>query len=121
MRLSLAIYLDDCASSKTLVVLLHNAGHHVVTPGDAGITGMDDEVHLHYASQNNLVLLTLDADDFAALHAENPQHSGIFAIYQDNNPNRVMSFGDIVRSIKNLESSEIKISGGFHILNAWQY
>ena len=34
-----------------------------------------------------------------------PRHSGIFAVYQDNDPSRDMSNADIVRAIRNLEEA----------------
>jgi hypothetical protein len=97
------------------------AGHRVVTPADAGTSGLEDTVHFHYAADHSLVVLTRDADDFAALHATEPHHSGILVVYQDNDPTRDMSYADIVRSIHNLEQAGLPVAGEFHVLNAWRY
>jgi hypothetical protein len=119
--LSLRIYLDDCAYAKQLVGLLQKAGHDVLTPVDADTAGMADDVHLRFAAQEGRVLLTKNPDDFAQLHAGDSQHAGILAIYQDNDPSRDMSYGEIVRAIANLESAGVPIAGSFHVLNAWRY
>lgn len=115
------IYLDDCAYDKELVRRLQAAGHHVVTPAEAGITGRDDEVHFRYAVAQGLVLITKNPDDFLALHDKDPKHPGILLIYQDNNPDRDMSYGDIVRAIANLENAGIALPGTVQVLNAWRY
>jgi predicted nuclease of predicted toxin-antitoxin system len=119
--LSQKIYLDDCAYAKELVRLLEGAGHAVVTPSQAEITGRDDFVHFNYAKENGLILLTKNPDDFIELHQMFPQHSGLLVIYQDNDPNRDMDFGEIVRAIHNLEQAEVAFVGTCHVLNAWRY
>jgi predicted nuclease of predicted toxin-antitoxin system len=103
--LSLNIYLDECAYAKQLVTLLQAAGQQVVTPADAETSGMDDEVHFRFAAEHGLVLITRDADDFAEIHKECQEHAGILAIHQDNNPDRDMSYADIVRAVGNLENA----------------
>jgi len=119
--LSLKIYLDDCAYAKSLVTLLRTAGHEVVTPADAGTSGKADEIHFQHAEEHGLILLTRNPDDFAALHEANPEHPGILAVYQDNDPDRDMSYGDIVRALANLENAGIPLEKSFHVLNAWRY
>lgn len=119
--MSLKIYLDDCAYAKTLVVLLRAAGHEVVTPADAGLTGRDDDVHFQHAAAQGLVLLTRNPRDFELLHRANPSHAGVLAVYQDNDPDRDMSYAEIVRAIANLEGSGLPVAGSFHVLNAWRY
>jgi predicted nuclease of predicted toxin-antitoxin system len=115
------IYLDDCAYDRELVRHLRSAGHEVVTPAQAGLTGRADENPFAYAADNGLVLLTKNPDDFAELHAETPSHPGILAIYQDNDPDRDMNYADVVRAIANLETASVPFQGTFHILNAWRY
>jgi hypothetical protein len=121
MPLSLNLYLDDCAYAKQLATLRSAAGHRVVTPADAGTSGMADDIHLQYAAQQVLTLITRDCDDFAALHQANSRHGGILAIYQDNDPARDMTYGEIVRAIANLENAGVAFAGMYHILNAWRY
>ena len=119
--MSQKIYLDDCSCAKELVGLLQAAGHQVVTPREAGIAGREDEVHLQYAVEQSLVLLTKNPDDFAELHAANPDHPGILLIYQDNDPNRDMSNAEIVQALGNLERAGIDLKGSCQALNAWRY
>ena len=119
--MSLKIYLDDCAAAKELVTLLRAAGHHIVTPAEAGITGRDDDVHFRYAAGQGLVLLTKNPADFLRLHTADTNHAGILAVYQDNDPGRDMTRADIVRAITNMEAAGIQLPGHFHVLNAWRY
>ncbi len=117
----LRIYLDDCAYSKTLVQFLQKAGHDVLTPADAGTTGFADDFHLRRASDESRVLITKDVDDFAALHQNDPAHSGILGIYQYNDPSKDMSAADIVNAIGNLVQAGVPIPGNYWILNQWQF
>jgi predicted nuclease of predicted toxin-antitoxin system len=119
--LNLRIYLDDCAYDKELVRLLRQAGHEVITPFDAGIVGQPDAVHFAYATSNGLILLTKNPRDFEELHTRHPGHPGIFAVYQDNDPTKDISVGDIVRTIKNLVDAGVPIVGQLYPLNAWRY
>jgi hypothetical protein len=121
IRLSLAIYLDDCAYDKILADLLRQAGHHVVTPADAGTSGAADDVHFRLARANGWVLLTKNPLDFEQLHQADSAHAGILAIYQDNDPARDMDRGEIVRAVANLEQASVVLPGQFHVLNHWRY
>jgi len=64
--------------------------------------------------------VTKNPADFAELHRGQPDHPGIFAIYQDND-SRDMSYAEIAQSIANLLAAGIPVSGTFHILNRWRY
>jgi hypothetical protein len=119
--LSLNIYLDDCAYARVLVQLLRAARHRVVTPMEAGTSGKADEVHLQFAASQGLALLTKNPDDFAQLHETSSEHAGILVSYQDNDPDRDMTYGEIVRAIGNLERAGITLSKSFQVLNAWRY
>ena len=119
--MALNLYLDDCANSDLLALLLGRAGHTVVRPGDAGTDGVADDVHLASAIANGLVLITKNPSDFEALHKADPNHPGIFAVYQDNDVARDMSQADIVAAIARLEAAVgYPIAGEFHSLNAWR-
>jgi predicted nuclease of predicted toxin-antitoxin system len=100
---------------------LEQAGHQVVTPARAGITGQSDNIHLQYAAAHDLLLLTKDPDDFMELHSEHPIHAGILLIYQDNDPDRDMAAAEIVRAIANLNAAGIDLRGAIQVLNAWRY
>jgi hypothetical protein len=103
------------------VRLLRQVGWEVVSPFDAGIVGQLDEVHLAYATSQGLILLTKNPRDFEELHTRFPQHSGILAVYQDNDPTKDMSVADILRAIQNLIAAGMPITGQFIPLNAWRY
>lgn len=121
--MALDLYLDDCADSDLLVALLRRAGHGVVRPRDAGTTGEDDDVHLAHAVGRGLILVTKNPADFLALHSLDPNHPGIFAIYQDNDPTRDMSDAQVVAAIDRIEAAGRQgypIAGEFHNLNAWR-
>ena len=119
--MNLKIYLDDSAYDKELVRCLEQAGHQVVTPVLAGITGQPDEIHFRYAIHHGLALLTKNPDDFMELHDRDSKHMGILVIYQDNDPDRDMNHGDIVRAIANLVNAGITLLGTVQVLNAWRY
>ena len=124
--MALNLYLDDCSNSNLLADLLLRAGHRVVRPTDSGVDmdGEDDETHLAYAVEHGLTIVTKNPADFEALHDEDQEHSGILAVYQDNNPARDMTDADIVRAIANLEHAVEQggepIEGEFHNLNLWR-
>jgi predicted nuclease of predicted toxin-antitoxin system len=105
---TLALYLDDCAFSHDLRRLLLAAGHSVVVPADAGLTQVSDDRHFAYAVGHQLIVVTKDPADFQLLHEQTllagAHHPGIFAVYQDNDPSRDMSNGDIVNAIANAEA-----------------
>jgi hypothetical protein len=127
LSLALNLYLDDCSNSDLLADLLRQAGHRVVRPTDdgVGLRGEDDEVHFGFAAAHNLSIITKKPADFKALHDLDQRHSGIFAVYQDNDPSRDMSNVDIARAIRNLEEAVqqggLSIQGEFHTLNDWRY
>lgn len=117
----LRLYLDDCAYSKRLRKMLIEAGHQVVTSFDADIVGADDEIHFKYACQHQLTLVTKDANDFEELHRQNDQHFGIFAICEEADPSKNMSYANIVKAINNIVSTDVPLSGAFYVLNHWRW
>ncbi len=123
--MSLNLYLDDCANSDLLADLLRQAGHHVMRPADSDLEGANDHAHFAFAVANGLAVITKNPSDFENLHDLDPRHSGILAIYQDNDPDRDMSDADIVKAISNLEASASiggePIARHFHSLNDWRY
>jgi predicted nuclease of predicted toxin-antitoxin system len=119
--LTLHLYLDDCAANQRIRRVLLTHGHQVVIPADVGLSGAADEVHFLYARAHSLVLVTLNPDDFVALHDRFPDHPGLFLIYRDNDVTRDMSEHEIARAIRNLLASGIPIAGTYHTLNHWRY
>lgn len=110
----------------TIVLLMYSAraGYVVVSPRDAGTLGWDDSDHLEYAAQHGHALLTYDPQDFQDWHhlwqSQGRQHSGIFLVYQDNDPSRDMTANDIVRALANLQASGLPITNNIHVLNHWR-
>ena len=88
-------------------------------------------------AQHNRIVLTRNCRDFEgegcavrrripnhlveALHEANPNHPGIFAVYQEANPLKKMSRQDIVKAIVNLEAAKIPLQNQFISLNHWNY
>ena len=118
---SLDLYLDDCAYSKRLRRMLLEAGHQVVTPFEAGISGAGDWLHFEYACRHQLVILTKDANDFEELHQRDKQHFGILAICEEADRSKNMNYADIVRAIDNLVATKIPLPGQFYVLNHWRW
>jgi predicted nuclease of predicted toxin-antitoxin system len=117
----LRLLVDEDTQAKTLVRLLRDAGHDVVTVEMSGLTSVADSGVLSYAIRESRVLLTRNCGDFLALSRVVGSHAGILAIYQDADPSKNMSYTDIVRAIRNLEESEVLIEGEFVVLNAWRW
>jgi hypothetical protein len=118
--LSLHLYLDDCAFSKRLRDNLQAHGYDVVIPLDCGLLGAADEAHFEYAKLHRLILITMNPRAFESLHKRDASHSGILAVYQDNDA-RDMTYDDISRAITSLERSGTTIEGQFHVLNARRF
>jgi len=119
--LSLRLLIDEDTQAKFLVSLLKQAAHDVVTVNEVGLMGKIDPLVLDYARQENRIVLTQNCDDYEALHDLNPNHPGILAIYNGNNPSKNMSFKAIVRAIANLEAAKLNLSNQFIALNHWNY
>ena len=120
--MSLRLYLDDCADSDRLLSILRGApfNHIVVTPRDVGMVGGDDPDHFAFAQQNALILVTKNPKDFEILHHAQPDHHGVFAIYQDNDA-RDMSYLEIAQAIENVINANLDIAGALIVLNQWRY
>lgn len=79
-----------------MVKILRALGHKVITSYDAGQANQaipDNEV-LNYASQNDLVVITFNRDDFVELHNNGIQHSGIIICKTDRNYRGQIDFLD---------------------------
>ncbi len=118
------LYLDDDTASALLANLLRKAGHEVERPGDVGMTGAPDAVHLTHALANDRVCLTKNHDDFWILHnlirQAHGHHPGMMVVRQDNDPSRDLSPKGIVTAIRNLESAGAPMADEFIILNHWR-
>lgn len=118
------IYVDDDSAKGALVARLRKEGHQVVVPADVSMSGAADPRHMLYAVENGLILLTRNHKDFNVLHlliqAAQGRHPGIIAVRLDNDPSRDMKDSEVVRAIRNLESSGMPLANEFHVLNHWR-
>ena len=119
--MSLRLLIDEDTQAKLLVILLKRAGHDVVTVNDVDLMGKSDPLVLDFAREQHRVLLTQNCDDYEALHDINPNHPGILAVYNDDNPSKNMSFKAIVRACANLEAAMMPLTNQFIALNHWNY
>jgi hypothetical protein len=115
----LRLLVDEDSQAKTLVRLLIEAGHDVLTAEAAGLNGLDDADVLAHAVRSQRALLTRNCGDFVALHSDAPDHPGILAIYQNADPAKNLSYADIVRAIGNLAASGVPCAGEVLVVNAW--
>lgn len=115
------LLVDEDSQARTLVRLLVEAGHDVLTVEAAGLNAMADREVLARAVHEQRALLTRNCGDFLALHGEAPDHRGILAIYQDSDPAKNMSYPDIVRALANLTASGMSLSREFIVVNAWRW
>lgn len=117
-------YLDDDSASLLLARLLTQAGHDVLLPADAGLSGAKDPVHLTYAIRESRLLLSGNYRDFELLHdlvlAAGGTHPGILCRRRDNNPKRDLSTQGIVRAIENLIAANFPTENQFIVLNHWR-
>jgi predicted nuclease of predicted toxin-antitoxin system len=119
--LSLRLLVDEDTQAKRFVKLLREAGHDVLTVGEAGLEAHPDTRVLEHARGERRIVLTRNCDDFRALHEAGSQHAGICAIYQDHDASKNMSRAAIVRALANLEASGLALAAQFVVLNAWSY
>jgi predicted nuclease of predicted toxin-antitoxin system len=103
--LSLRLLIDEDSQDKVLVRLLREAGHDVVTVNEAGLMSQPDSTVFSYAIDKNRIVLTLNCRDFKALHQANPNHPGIFVVYQEADPLKKMSFKIIVLAIRRVRGA----------------
>jgi hypothetical protein len=78
------INLDDDISKAALAARLRRAGHQVMLPANAGMSGTSDARHLLFAVQQKLILITKNHDDYEDLHfliqGTYGQHPGILTV-----------------------------------------
>lgn len=100
-RLFAALYIDEDITDR-LAVALRQRGYEAIAAHEAGLGGDKDEVHLQFAAEHKLVLLTSNRDDFLRLAYEwsavGRQHYGIVIAPQFSR----RQFGDLLRQVLNL-------------------
>jgi predicted nuclease of predicted toxin-antitoxin system len=106
------LYADE-QFPLTVVKLLREMGHDVLTVQDANQAGLkisDIEV-LNFATENNRAVLTLNRKDFIKLHYSTPNHSGIIVCRDDRNWKELAKrINDTILSVESLESSLIRVN-----------
>src|SRR5438093_7338157 len=105
MRLSLKLYLDDCAYSHQLTLLLRKAGHQVIIPADAGTTHKADLVHFQYAGAIGCVLVPKIPKHFGELQNADSNHRGLLPINKANDRHATMAKPEFVGAVGNIEQS----------------
>lgn len=105
--------------ARAFVRLLKESGHDVATTADLGIDGAGDRRVLEAAYAEQRALITYNCDDFRALHEQVPSHGGLLLLYQE--PNKRMSFADMIRALTNIESAGLQLEGQIYALNAWSF
>lgn len=118
------IYLDDDSAWPVLAKMLSTAGHDVQRPGDVGLVGHLDAIHLTHAIEEGRACLTRNYDDFLALHhlveKSHGRHAGILVVRQDNDPSRDLTPKGIVAAIRKLEASGVPVENEYIVLNHWR-
>jgi predicted nuclease of predicted toxin-antitoxin system len=114
------LLLDEDSQGRILVRLLRAAGHDVETVFEAGIAGESDRVVLAYAKRTERVLLTRNGRDFLLLHQADRSHFGILVEHQDSDPDKNMSYHQIVTAIGRIEASGWSPQGEFASINPWR-
>jgi hypothetical protein len=116
----LRLLVDEDAQAHALVRLLRDAGHDVATVAELGLNGAPDDAVLARAALDARVLLTRNCGDFLLLHEASPAHSGVLAVYQDDDPGKDMSYEDIAGAVGRFEAGTLPADGQFVALNAWR-
>jgi len=84
--MQLRLYLDEDASSRSLVRGLRARGLDVLTAVEAGIMQTDDPSQLEFATQHSRVLYTYNVSDYYHLHTtwatQGKNHAGIILVAQ---------------------------------------
>lgn len=119
--MSLKLLIDEDSLAKPLVKMLRKSGFDVVTVNEVGLSGKSDFIVLNYAQEKGRIVLTHNGQDFEKLHEQNPNHSGILAIYRNADYSKNMSRAEIIQAISNLEGTSVPLANQFIALNHWNY
>lgn len=95
-----------------VVRFLRAFGHDVLTVQEAGNAnqGIPDEDVLAFAIDDNRIILTLNRDDFIALHRLQPDHAGIIVCTRDQNwENLATRINEAISSFETLNGQLIRV------------
>jgi len=108
-----------------LVHELRKAKHNVCTVNEAGLRAASDNAVFDYVIAYGYIILTQNCDDFAGLAlqllAKGKFYLGLLLVYKDNNASKDMGVKEIVRAIKNLEKSKLRLKNQIIVLNQYNY
>lgn len=114
------ILVDEDSQARAQLNILRGDGHDVVALGELDKNGHRTEEVFDLAQSLERVLLTHNTEDFHELHRERPSHRGIMAVFRDADPRKNMNHAQIALAVRRLETSDVTIAGGFHVLNHWR-
>lgn len=115
------LLLDECIGDRSLRDALIAAGHDVVRTVDELGGGANDLAVFAFACEHQRIVLTYNNADFKQLGEQNPKHSGMLLVYQDNKPSDMKS-SDIVQAVANVETVHAAgIVGEMVVLNRYRW
>jgi predicted nuclease of predicted toxin-antitoxin system len=104
-RLFISLYTDEDVTNE-LAPALRDRGYESQSAAEAGLLNKDDAVHLAYASEHGMTLLSCNADHFTALAkqyaASGRSHAGIVLSSEQYSRRR---FGELLRLVLRLMDS----------------
>ena len=116
---TIRFYLDEDATSKSLLRALRNRGADVLSVAEVGMLAQSDEQQLLWALENRRTLYSFNVRDFYFIHSDwlsrEKSHAGIILGKQEN------SVGDQMRGLLRLatvKSAEEMISN-LEFLGVW--
>ena len=118
--MQLRLYLDEDASSRSLVRGLRVRGVDVHTAVEASKLQTDDPSQLEFATQNGRVLYTYNVSDFYHLHTawatQGKSHAGIILVAQGR-----FTIGEQLRRVLKLAATKSAEDMQNHLefLSAW--
>lgn len=123
--MALRILVDECLRDELLTKKLRKAGHDVETAASLNLRGMPDQLIVDAAKRENRLILTLNCSDFLDIskreNSAGKIHPGFLLVFQYNNPQKDLSYDEIVAAISNLEASQVKLDCACHSLNRYRY
>lgn len=94
-----------------MVKILREFGHMVITSYNAGQAnqGIPDDEVLNYATQNNMILITFNRDDFIELHQSGLKHKGIVICKTDRDYQGQVAIHEYLQTQFSLENRLVRI------------
>ena len=118
--MKIALYLDEDSQDNWLIQSLRARGVEVTSAAEVGRNGYDDEEQLAWATAQERVLFSFNAQDFFRLHTlylnQGKSHTGLILAVQQQ-----YSIGEQMRRLLKLMSarSAEEMQNRVEFLNAW--